>query len=240
MIASGKHHLMISTINWSYLKSNIFNNIIRGNKFLIRLSRNSSTKDIRAVLTCAKPRWNHPHLRSKSKIRARRRVRLGRGAAFSRRALINPGPCAVLIFFEWIPLSMQGGELKSCNCRWKRRSISGGGEGGEARGGEGEEGKGWEIAGDSVETRPRNVCESCGEPWELRRHWIEIRERYRPRAAAALISDRALARRPLPSSRVLSPLPRPLSVPPSFWPPSHPPPAVRISSLRGSPMLSSN
>lgn len=61
------------------------------------------------------------------------------------------------------------------------------------------------------------MCESCGEPWELRRHWIEIRERYRPRAAAALISDRALARRPSrgPSpARVLALfLPPRLSVP---------------------------
>jgi len=29
-----------------------------------------------------------------------------------------------------------------------------------------------EIAGDSDETRPRNMCEFRGEPWELRRHWI--------------------------------------------------------------------
>lgn len=69
---------------------------------------------------------------------------------------------------------------------------------------------GGEIARDFVETRPRNMCESCGEPWELRRHWIEIRERYRPRAAAALISDRALARRPS----------RPASFPSVFLSPS--------------------
>lgn len=62
------------------------------------------------------------------------------------------------------------------------------------------------------------MCESRGEPWELRRHWIEIRERYRPRAAAALISDRALARRPASSLSLSLTLLHTHTLSLSFWP----------------------